>query len=223
MTMMIQRVNANSPAQAVKSRARGPTITQLRAKQAALVAASELAASSDAEASVVRHSPVDEAKRWASGKGRKVGFAKARATFRGGGTGIAATAAKHDSLIKKARWRGTEQIARETPAGSVSVVTMPHRKDFASDKEHQVKFNLWLKAGGFKGKVLNGAVREPEHLARAHACVDPCRSGSSRWPRSTRSRVLTMNAWVQKQGYPPFCKVVTQVPGGRLGQAGAHC
>ena len=67
MTMMIQRVNANSPAQAVKSRARGPTITQLRAKQAALVAASELAASSDAEASVVRHSPVDEAKRWASG------------------------------------------------------------------------------------------------------------------------------------------------------------
>ena len=44
--MMIQRVNANSPAQAVKSRARGPTITQLRAKQAALVAASELAASS---------------------------------------------------------------------------------------------------------------------------------------------------------------------------------
>ncbi|EOD07260.1 hypothetical protein EMIHUDRAFT_198644 [Emiliania huxleyi CCMP1516] len=107
MTMMIQRVNANSPAQAVKSRARGPTITQLRAKQAALVAASELAASSDAEASVVRHSPVDEAKRWASGKGRKVGFAKARATFRGGGTGIAATAAKHDSLIKKARWRGT--------------------------------------------------------------------------------------------------------------------
>ena len=94
---------------AVKSRARGPTITQLRAKRAALVAASELAASSDAEASVVRHSPVDEAKRWASGKGRKVGFAKARATFRGGGTGIAATAAKHDSLIKKARWRGTER------------------------------------------------------------------------------------------------------------------
>jgi len=166
MTMMIQRVNANSPAQAVKSRARGPTITQLRAKQAALVAASELAASSDAGASVVRHSPVDEAKRWASGKGRKVGFAKARATFRGGGTGIAATAAKHDSLIKKARWRGTEQIARETPAGSVSVVTMPHRKDFASDKEHQVKFNLWLKADGFKGKVRNGAVREPEHLSR---------------------------------------------------------
>ena len=172
MTMMIPRVNANSPAQAVKSRARGPTITQLRAKQAALVAASELAASSDAEASVVRHSPVDEAKRWASGKGRKVGFAKARATFRGGGTGIAATAAKHDSLIKKARWRGTEQIARETPAGSVSVVTMPHRKDFASDKEHQVKFNLWLKADGFKGKVRNGAVREPEHLSRSgsHVC-----------------------------------------------------
>ena len=105
----------------------------------------------------------------------------------------------------------------------MSVVTMPHRKDFASDTEHQVKFNLWLKTGGFKGKVLNGAVREPEHLARAHACVDPCRSGSSRWPRSTRSRVLTMNAWVQKQGYPPFCKVVTQVPGGRLGHAGAHC
>ena len=64
MTMMIQRVNANSPAQAVKSRARGPTIriTQLRAKQAALVAAAELAASSNAEASVVRP-PVDEAKR----------------------------------------------------------------------------------------------------------------------------------------------------------------
>ena len=43
MTMMIEHVNTNSPAQAVKSRARGPTITQLRAKQAALVAASELA------------------------------------------------------------------------------------------------------------------------------------------------------------------------------------
>ncbi|EOD26776.1 hypothetical protein EMIHUDRAFT_236439 [Emiliania huxleyi CCMP1516] len=121
MTMTIQRVNANSPAQAVKSRARGPTITQLRAKQAALVAAAELAASSDAEASVVRP-PVDEAKRWAGGKGRK------------------------------ARWRGTEPIARETPAGSASVVTMPHRKYFASDKEHQVKFNLWLKTGDFKGK-----------------------------------------------------------------------
>ena len=36
----------------------------------------------------------------------------------------------------------------------MSVVTMPHRKDFASDTEHQVKFNLWLKTGGFKGKVL---------------------------------------------------------------------
>ena len=40
MTMMIQRVNANSPAHSrvrrQKSRARGPTITQLRAKQAAL-------------------------------------------------------------------------------------------------------------------------------------------------------------------------------------------
>ena len=57
-------------------------------------------------------------------------------------------------LIKKARWRGTEPIARETPAGSASIVTMPHRKDFASDKEHQVKFNLWLKTGDFKGKVL---------------------------------------------------------------------
>jgi len=42
MTMMIERVNANSPAQAAKSRARGPTITQLRAKQAVLVAAYEL-------------------------------------------------------------------------------------------------------------------------------------------------------------------------------------
>ena len=60
MTMMIQRVNANSPAQAVKSRARGPTITQLRAKQAALVAAAELTASSDAS---VARPPVDEAKR----------------------------------------------------------------------------------------------------------------------------------------------------------------
>jgi len=44
MTMMIQRVNANSPAQAVKSRARGPTIT--RVKEAALVAAAELEATS---------------------------------------------------------------------------------------------------------------------------------------------------------------------------------
>ena len=49
-------------------------------------------------------------------KAAKWASQKARATFRGGGTGIAATAAKHDSLIKKARWRGTEQIARETPA-----------------------------------------------------------------------------------------------------------
>ena len=24
-------------------------------------------------------------------------------------------------------------------------------------------------------------------------------------------RVLTMNAWGQKQGYPPFCEVVTQI------------
>ena len=102
--MMIERVNANSPAQAVKSRARGPTITQLRAKQAALVAAAELAASSDAEARVVRP-PVDEAKRWASGKGRKVGFAKARATFRGGGPGIAKTAAKHDSRVAQSSTR----------------------------------------------------------------------------------------------------------------------
>ena len=53
----------------------------------------------------------------------------------------------------------------------MSVVTMPHRKDFASDKEHQVKFNLWLKADGFKGKVLNGAVREPEQLPRSGSRV----------------------------------------------------
>ena len=42
MAMMIQRVNTNQltgTGRAVKSRARGPTITQLRAKQAALVAA----------------------------------------------------------------------------------------------------------------------------------------------------------------------------------------
>ena len=26
-------------------------------------------------------------------------------------------------------------------------------------------------------------------------------------------RVLTMNAWGQKQGYPPFCEVVTQEDG----------
>ena len=31
--------------------------------------------------------PRNEAKRWASGKSRKTGFAKARATFRGGGRG----------------------------------------------------------------------------------------------------------------------------------------
>ena len=162
MTMMIQRVNANSPAQAVKSRARGPTITQLRAKQAALVAASELAASSDAEASVVRHSPVDEAKRWASGKGRKVGFAKARATFRGGGTGIAATAAKHDSLIKKARWRGTEQIARETPAGSVSVVTMPHRKDLINRAVKTVDSRRDGRRARTQSSDLRGTVPTPE-------------------------------------------------------------
>ena len=35
----------------------------------------------------------------------------------------------------------------------------------------QVKFNLWLKRDGFKGKVLNGAVREPEQLPRSGSRV----------------------------------------------------
>ena len=175
----------------------------------------------DAEASVVQP-PVDEAKAQAVGKRQRPQSGLRKSTGhlpwrRHGnrGDGGEARLAHQEGLLTRHR--------AHCAGDSVSVVTMPHRKDFASDTEHQVKFNLWLKTGGFKGKVLNGAVREPEHLARAHACVDPCRSGSSRWPRSTRSRVLTMNAWVQKQGYPPFCKVVTQVPGGRLGQAGAHC
>ena len=80
--------------------------------------------------------PRNEAKRWASGKSRKTGFAKARATFRGG------CGERHDSMMTKARWRGTEAIARETPAGSLSVASMPQRKDYTNDAEHHGKFEV---------------------------------------------------------------------------------
>ena len=37
-----------------------------------------------------------------------------------------------------------EAIARETPAGSLSVASMPQRKDYANDAEHHGKFQVWL-------------------------------------------------------------------------------
>ena len=109
--------------------------------------------------------PRNEAKRWASGKSRKTGFAKARATFRGGGRGSAAAAERHDSMMTKARWRGTEAIARETPAGSLSVASMPQRKDYTNDAEHHGKFQVWLQAGSFQGKARDGAAVRAEHAA----------------------------------------------------------
>ena len=109
--------------------------------------------------------PRNEAKRWASGKSRKTGFAKARATFRGGGRGSAAAAERHDSMMTKARWRGTEAIAREPPAGSLSVASMPQRKDYTNDAEHHGKFQVWLQAGSFEGKARDGAAVRAEHAA----------------------------------------------------------
>ena len=47
-------------------------------------------------------------------------------------------------MMTKARWRGTEAIARETPAGSFSVASMPQRKDYTNDAEHHGKFQVWL-------------------------------------------------------------------------------
>ncbi|EOD23615.1 hypothetical protein EMIHUDRAFT_239437 [Emiliania huxleyi CCMP1516] len=109
--------------------------------------------------------PRNEAKRWASGKSRKTGFAKARATFRGGGRGSVAAAERHDSMMTKARWRGTEAIARETPAGSLSVASMPQRKDYTNDAEHHGKFQVWLQAGSFQGKARDGAAGGPAAAA----------------------------------------------------------
>ena len=118
MTITTQRTTANSPAQAAKNRVRGPTVA---ARRRGAVDAARFAASRATGAATARPGgrPRNEAKRWASGKSRKTGFAKARATFRGGGRGSAAAAERHDSMMTKARWRGTEAIARETPAGSV--------------------------------------------------------------------------------------------------------
>ena len=56
-------------------------------------------------------------------------------------------------MMTKARWRGTEAIARETPAGSLSVASMPQRKDYTNDAEHHGKFQVWLQAGSFQGKA----------------------------------------------------------------------
>ena len=139
MTITTQCTTANSPAQ--KNRVRGPTVA---ARRRGAVDAARFAASRATGAATARPGgrPRNEAKRWASGKSRKTGFAKARATFRGGGRGSAAAAERHDSMMTKARWRGTEAIARETPAGSLSVASMPQRKDYTNDAEHHGKFQV---------------------------------------------------------------------------------
>lgn len=164
MTITTQRTTANSPAQAAKNRVRGPTVA---ARRRGAVDAARFAASRATGAATARPGgrPRNEAKRWASGKSRKTGFAKARATFRGGGRGSAAAAERHDSMMTKARWRGTEAIARETPAGSLSVASMPQRKDYANDAEHHGKFQVWLQAGSFEGKARDGAAVRAEHAA----------------------------------------------------------
>ena len=68
-------------------------------------------------------------------------------------------------MMTKARWRGTEAIARETPAGSLSVASMPQRKDYTNDAEHHGKFQVWLQAGSFEGKARDGAAVRAEHAA----------------------------------------------------------
>ena len=60
---------------------------------------------------------------------------------------------------------GTEAIARETPAGSLSVASMPQRKDYTNDAEHHGKFQVWLQAGSFEGKARDGAAVRAEHAA----------------------------------------------------------
>jgi len=164
MTITTQHTTANSPAQAAKNRVRGPTVA---ARRRGAVDAARFAASRATGAATARPGgrPRNEAKRWASGKSRKTGFAKARATFRGGGRGSAAAAERHDSMMTKARWRGTEAIARETPAGSLSVASMPQRKDYTNDAEHHGKFQVWLQAGSFEGKARDGAAVRAEHAA----------------------------------------------------------
>ncbi|EOD17382.1 hypothetical protein EMIHUDRAFT_210056 [Emiliania huxleyi CCMP1516] len=129
MTITTQRTTANSPAQAAKNRVRGPTVAAQWTQPGSQLR--ELRGRP-------RHGP-------------------ARATFRGGGRGSAAAAERHDSMMTKARWRGTEAIARETPAGSLSVASMPQRKDYTNDAEHHGKFQVWLQAGSFEGKARDGA------------------------------------------------------------------
>ena len=68
-------------------------------------------------------------------------------------------------MMTKARWRRTEAIARETPAGSLSVASMPQRKDYTNDAEHHGKFQVWLQAGSFQGKARDGAAVRAEHAA----------------------------------------------------------
>ena len=85
-------------------------------------------------------------------------------------------------MMTKARWRGTEAIAREAPAGSLSVASMPQRKDYTNDAEHHGKFQVWLQAGSFQGKARDGAAVRAEHAAScilAHTCGCLYRSGSS--------------------------------------------
>ena len=98
MTITTQRTTANSPAQAAKNRVRGPTVA---ARRRGAVDAARFAASRATGAAMARPGgrPRNEAKRWASGKSRKTGFAKARATFCGGGRGSAAAAERHDSMM----------------------------------------------------------------------------------------------------------------------------
>ena len=56
----------------------------------------------------------------------------------------------------------------------------------------------------------------PHWVRPAAAVADPAGRGLERQQRVAaqyEKRVLAMNAWGQKQGYPPFCEVVTQEDG----------
>ncbi|EOD06544.1 hypothetical protein EMIHUDRAFT_219033 [Emiliania huxleyi CCMP1516] len=113
MTITTQRTTANSPAQAAKNRVRGPTVAARRRSG---------------------RSPVRSFASYGGGHGT------ARRGPPSAAEASAAAAERHDSMMTKARWRGTEAIARETPAGSLSVASMPQRKDYTNDAEHHGKF-----------------------------------------------------------------------------------
>ena len=116
MTITTQRTTANSPAQAAKNRVRGPTVA---ARRRGAVDAARFAASRATGAATARPGgrPRNEAKRWASGKSRKTGFAKARATFRGGGRGSAAAAERHGRLHAKG-YTLAHHLQSGSPAGA---------------------------------------------------------------------------------------------------------